>query len=77
MIEPAFGVLSLEAHVQAAADVEATLLLVVDSGLGFDLDTPEDVDRLGVETIARLVRLGSLPVTAIAREPVTAEAAGA
>ncbi len=73
LIEPAFGAQSLEAHARAAAEVDATVLLVVDGGLGFDLDTPDDVDRLGVEALARLVELGSLPLASILREPVAAE----
>jgi 2-phospho-L-lactate guanylyltransferase len=73
IIEPAFGPQSLEAHAKAAAAVEATLLLVVDPGLGFDLDTPEDVDRLGVDGLARLVDLGTSPLPPAPPEAIAAD----
>ena len=69
VIDPDFGAMSLECHAQAAADVEATLLLVVDPGLGFDLDTPDDVDRVGVAGLAHLMELGTRPTSAFVREP--------
>jgi 2-phospho-L-lactate guanylyltransferase len=75
VIEPVFGAMSLQCHAQAAADVEATLLLVVDPGLGFDLDTPDDVDRIGVEALDHLLELGSRPAGSVGRGPVTADAA--
>jgi len=56
-IEPHFGEASLEAHLRAAALAEASLQLVDDPALGFDLDTPDDLERL--ET-ARLVELQAL-----------------
>lgn len=62
VIEPLFGALSLESHAQAARDADATLLLVVDAALGFDLDTPEDADRLGVAGLARVIELGSMRI---------------
>ena len=46
VIEPAFGAGSFEAHVRAAAAADATLQVVTDAGLGFDLDTPEDLEML-------------------------------
>jgi len=50
LIEPSFGESSLAAHLLAASQADATVQLVVDPGLGFDLDTPDDLllveDRL-------------------------------
>jgi 2-phospho-L-lactate guanylyltransferase len=59
VIEPAFGGLSLEAHVRAAAAADATVQLVVDAFLGFDLDTPEDLERLDAGRIVELIASGS------------------
>ena len=61
-IEPHFGEASLEAHLRAAAVAEASLQLVDDPALGFDLDTPEDLERL---EFARLVELQSLGQAAL------------
>ena len=74
VIAPCFGAHSLEAHASAAARADATLQLVVDAALGFDLDTPEDVDRLGVEALERLVELGSVTASTTPQEPATAHA---
>ncbi|MGI8928205.1 MAG: 2-phospho-L-lactate guanylyltransferase [Candidatus Limnocylindrales bacterium] len=57
-IEPHFGESSLEAHVRAAAAADASLQLVDDPALGFDLDTPEDLERLEVPLLVELQRLG-------------------
>lgn len=59
VIEPAFGEASLEAHVRAAARAEATLQLVIDPQLGFDLDTPEDLERVDAERLLELLELGN------------------
>jgi 2-phospho-L-lactate guanylyltransferase len=45
-IEPHFGPESFEAHLRAAAVAHATVQIVDDAQLGFDLDTPEDLERL-------------------------------
>lgn len=57
-IDPAFGPRSLEVHARAAAAAEASLQLVVDPELGFDLDTPTDLERLDPAQLAELVALG-------------------
>ena len=59
VIEPAFGPGSLERHARAARDAGASLQLVVDPALGFDLDTPEDVARLDPQRLAELEALGA------------------
>lgn len=46
VIAPHFGEHSFEAHVRAAAGADATLQVVADPALGFDLDTPEDLEML-------------------------------
>lgn len=61
VIEPAFGTASFEAHARAAAKAGATLQIVTDPSLGFDLDTPEDLEILRPEDLADLVRLGREP----------------
>lgn len=58
VIAPAFGDDSFEAHLRAAEAAGASLQVVVDPALGFDLDTPEDLERLGPEEIAALQALG-------------------
>jgi len=58
VIDPSFGLASFEAHVRAAAAADASLQVVTDPGLGFDLDTPEDVEVLLPETLESLLRLG-------------------
>jgi 2-phospho-L-lactate guanylyltransferase len=60
VIEPCFGADSFEAHVRAAAATDASLQVVTDAGLGFDLDTPEDLELLPSETLAELIRQGQL-----------------
>ncbi len=58
-IEPAFGGASLEAHGRAAAAADASVQIVVESSLGFDLDTPEDLERLDPASLVALMRRGS------------------
>lgn len=70
-IEPAFGEASLEAHLRAAADADASLLLVNDPALGFDLDTPDDLERLEA---ARQVELQTLGQAALDEAVVSAGA---
>jgi 2-phospho-L-lactate guanylyltransferase len=60
VIEPCFGTASFEAHVRAAAKADASLQVVTDSGLGFDLDTPEDLELLTPDTLTDLVGRGHL-----------------
>jgi 2-phospho-L-lactate guanylyltransferase len=60
VIEPCFGRASFEAHVRAAASAEASLQVVTDPGLGFDLDTPEDLELLTPDALADLVGRGQL-----------------
>ncbi|MFI5262325.1 MAG: 2-phospho-L-lactate guanylyltransferase [Candidatus Limnocylindrales bacterium] len=63
LIEPAFGPGSLEAHLRAARDAGASVRLVVDATLGFDLDTPADLVRLEPARRAALAALGAAAVT--------------
>lgn len=58
VIEPQFGEHSLEAHLRAAEAVGASVQVVVDPALGFDLDTPEDLERLDVHHLLDLQRAG-------------------
>ena len=54
VIEPQFGEASLEAHLRAAESAGASVQVVIDSALGFDLDTPEDLERLDVNHLVEL-----------------------
>jgi 2-phospho-L-lactate/phosphoenolpyruvate guanylyltransferase len=58
VIAPCFGPASFEAHIRAAHEAQATLQVVPDAGLGFDLDTPEDLERLPAHVIDGLLELG-------------------
>ncbi len=58
LIDPQFGETSLEAHLRAAATADATVQLVVDPQLGFDLDTPDDLERLDTAAVLDLQRRG-------------------
>lgn len=58
LIDPQFGDHSLEAHLRAAAMADATVQLVIDPGLGFDLDTPDDLERLDTDLVLDLERDG-------------------
>jgi 2-phospho-L-lactate guanylyltransferase len=64
IIEPQFGEASLEAHTRAAAAADASLQLVLDSTLGFDLDVPDDLDRLDSARLLELLDLGGQAVAA-------------
>ena len=58
VIEPAFGPGSLEAHVRAARAADASVQLVIDPQLGFDLDTPEDLERIDASVLLELTQQG-------------------
>jgi 2-phospho-L-lactate guanylyltransferase (CobY/MobA/RfbA family) len=58
LIDPQFGETSLEAHLRAAALVDATVQLVHDPALSFDLDTPDDLERLDTATVLDLEHRG-------------------
>jgi 2-phospho-L-lactate guanylyltransferase len=61
-IEPAFGEGSLAAHLRAAEAAHASVQVVADPALSFDLDTPEDLERLEPDLLARLQALGRATV---------------
>ena len=67
VIEPQFGEASLEAHLRAAARADASVQLVVEPALGFDLDTPEDLERLDAPTLLAIEHLGAALLAS--REP--------
>jgi 2-phospho-L-lactate guanylyltransferase len=58
LIDPAFGEASLEAHLRAAALADATVQFVSDPQLGFDLDTPDDLERLDTDALLELEQRG-------------------
>ena len=64
VIEPAFGPGSLEAHVRAARAADASVQLVIDPQLGFDLDTPEDLERIDASVLLELTQQGPQSATA-------------
>jgi 2-phospho-L-lactate guanylyltransferase len=58
VIAPSFGDHSFEAHVRATAAADATLQVVTEHALGFDLDTPEDLEMLSPALLRELVQDG-------------------
>ena len=58
VIAPAFGTDSFEAHLRAAQHAGAAVQVVNDPALGFDLDTPEDLERLDPARLRELMALG-------------------
>lgn len=57
-IAPAFGPESFAAHLLAAEAAGAAVQVVSDTDLGFDLDTPDDLERLEPGLLQRLTELG-------------------
>lgn len=57
-IAPAFGPGSFEAHLRAAAAADAAVQVVSDPSLGFDLDTPADLERLDPVRLRELTARG-------------------
>ena len=74
-IEPRFGEQSLEAHMRGAVAADASLQLVHHPALGFDLDTPEDVERLSADELLDLHALGHEALDAVRHPAVGAEVA--
>jgi 2-phospho-L-lactate guanylyltransferase len=58
VIAPAFGSDSFEAHLRAAEAADAAVQVVTDPVLGFDLDTPEDLERLDPARLRDLTAAG-------------------
>lgn len=58
VIEPLFGPESFAAHLRAAAEAEASVQIIDDPLLGFDLDTPDDLERLALTRRLELEAIG-------------------
>ena len=58
VIEPLFGLDSFAAHLRAAALADASVQVVDDALLGFDLDTPDDLERLDLDRRLALESIG-------------------
>jgi 2-phospho-L-lactate guanylyltransferase len=58
VIAPHFGPQSFEAHLRAAAIADASVQIVDDPRLGFDLDTPDDLERLEPSRLMEIEALG-------------------
>ena len=58
IIEPHFGPQSFEEHLRAAAVADASVQVIDDALLGFDLDTPDDLERLDLARRLELEALG-------------------
>jgi 2-phospho-L-lactate/phosphoenolpyruvate guanylyltransferase len=58
VIAPAFGSDSFETHLRQAEAVGAAVQIVAGSALGFDLDTPEDLERLEPARLRELMAQG-------------------
>jgi 2-phospho-L-lactate/phosphoenolpyruvate guanylyltransferase len=59
VVDPSFGLRSFEAHARAAQAADATVQVVVDPVLGFDLDTPDDLERLDASRLVALIERGT------------------
>jgi len=57
-IEPHFGPESFATHLRAAAAAEASVQIIDDPLLGFDLDTPDDLERLDLARRLELEQIG-------------------
>lgn len=64
VIDPCFGIESFEAHLRASARAGAALQIVDDPALGFDVDTPDDLERLEPALMREISDLGASPVGA-------------
>jgi 2-phospho-L-lactate/phosphoenolpyruvate guanylyltransferase len=64
-VEPSFGEASFEAHLRGAAAADATVQLVHDPTLGFDLDTPDDLERLDADRMVALLDSGAEALAAL------------
>jgi 2-phospho-L-lactate guanylyltransferase len=65
VIDPAFGTDSFEAHLRAAESAGAAVQVVSDPVLGFDLDTPDDLERLDPARLRELMELGRAAVDGV------------
>lgn len=74
-IAPHFGDASLEAHLRAAAATDASVQLVADPALGFDLDTPDDLERVDAARLVDLQGTGQSALDAISRQVPQTEVA--
>lgn len=74
IVEPHFGEQSLEAHLRAAAAADASVQLVLDPAFGFDLDTPDDLERLDTELVLELERVGQALLGLQPVDPLSAPA---
>ena len=64
-IAPAFGPDSFEAHLRAAEVRGVAVQVVSDPVLGFDLDTPDDLERLDPSRLRELTELGRAAVDGV------------
>ena len=64
-IAPAFGPGSFEAHLRAAEAAGAAVQVVSDPTLGFDLDTPDDLERLDPKRLRELTEQGRRAVDGV------------
>jgi 2-phospho-L-lactate guanylyltransferase len=64
-VAPAFGPGSFEAHLRAAEAGGIAVQVVSDPVLGFDLDTPDDLERLDPERLRELTALGRRAVDGV------------